>query len=183
MARIAPYAALQKNLAAGLALRCTAQYIALQHLLRRNKPGRSIAANKPTATQRGEISMALSDNVRKAFKPASDLAVLNAETTGRLIQQQTALVLEVTEASVAQVKKLMQVESIREAIELQRDYVGDVFSMTRGTSREQLATLREAGSDAGEVLRSVFRRAREEAAEAIEPTPENAPEVAQPAAI
>lgn len=113
--------------------------------------------------------MSMSDRVRDAFKPASDLIVLNAETTGRLIQQQTALVLEVTEASVAQVRKLMAVESVREAYELQRDYVSDVFSMARGTGREQIATLREAGSDAGSVLRGAFRRVREEAAEAVEP--------------
>ena len=113
--------------------------------------------------------MTTRDRVRQAFKPATDLVVLNAETTGRLIQQQTALVLELTEASVAQVRKLMAAESVREAYELQRDYVSDVFSMARGTGREQIATLREAGSDAGSVLRGAFRRVREEAADVVEP--------------
>jgi phasin family protein len=124
--------------------------------------------------------MTMRERVRDALKPASDLVVLNAETTGRLIQQQTALVLEVTEASVAQVRKLMAADSVREAYELQRDYVSDVFSMARGTGREQIATLREAGSDAGSVLRGAFRSVREEAAEAVEPAPE---QPTQPAAV
>lgn len=110
----------------------------------------------------------VADRVRSAMKPFNDLVVINAETTGRLVRQQTALVLEVTDATVSQVKRLIESESVRDAFEAQRNYVSDIAGMMRESGREQFTTLRDAGTATGDVLRGIVETGEEKAEEAME---------------
>lgn len=118
------------------------------------------------------------DRVRNAMKPFNDLVVINAETTGRLVRQQTALVLEITDASVSQVKRLVEAESVQDAFDAQRNFVSDLAGMFRESGREQMSTLREAGSATGDVFRGMVRRGEEAIEEAGQAVSDAASEAA-----
>lgn len=125
--------------------------------------------------------------LRRITKPATDLVIINADATGTILLRQNAFFGEMVEASVAQVKQLTEAPSLRDAVESQRAYLREMGSKFRSVTRENIDTIRGAGRDAGEVLRTAVRGLREDASEAIEDAGEAvaeqvAPPTMQPAA-
>ncbi len=128
----------------------------------------------------------------RVTKPMTDLVIINAETTGSVLQRQNAFVAEVIAASVDQVKVLTEAGSLRDAIDSQRAYVREISEKFQTTARDNIETIREASKDAGNVVRGAFRRvesdveeavaeAREDAAEAIQGVSEAVAPAAEPA--
>ena len=103
----------------------------------------------------------------RVTKPMTDLVIINAETTGTVLQRQNAFVAEVIAASVDQVKVLTEAGSLRDAIDSQRAYVREISEKFQTTARDNIETIREAGKDAGTVVRGVFRRAEDDVQEAV----------------
>ena len=115
----------------------------------------------------------------RVTKPMTDLVIINAETTGTVLQRQNAFVAEVIAASVDQVKVLTEAGSLRDALDSQRAYIREISEKFQSTARENLETIREGGRNAGNVVRGAFRRveadvenavseARQDAADAID---------------
>lgn len=103
----------------------------------------------------------------RVTKPMTDLVIINAETTGTVLQRQNAFVAEVIAASVDQVKVLTEAGSLRDAIDSQRAYVREISEKFQTTARDNIETIREAGKDAGNVVRGAFRRAESDVEEAV----------------
>jgi len=105
------------------------------------------------------------DTVRRFLKPMADLLVINAETMGTLIQRQNALVSELVETGVEALRKTVNAQSLQDAFEVQRDYATTVGEKVQNLQRENLETLRDAGTSGSDVLRSAFRPGDEPQAE------------------
>lgn len=112
----------------------------------------------------------------RVTKPMTDLVIINAETTGTVLQRQNAFVAEVIAASVDQVKVLTEAGSLRDAIDSQRAYIREISEKFQTTARDNMDTIREASKDAGNVVRGAFRRAEEDVQEAVNEAREGAAE-------
>ena len=95
--------------------------------------------------------------VRRFLKPMADLFVINAETMSTLILRQNELVNELIESGVETLRKTVNAETVQDAFEAQRDYVTTVSEKVQNLQRENLETLRDAGTTGTEVLRNAFR--------------------------
>lgn len=103
----------------------------------------------------------------RVTKPMTDLVLINAETTGTVLQRQNAFVAEVIAASVDQVKVLTEAGSLRDAIDAQRAYVREISEKFQSTTRENFETIRGASKDAGSVVRGAFRRVEDDVENAV----------------
>ncbi len=115
----------------------------------------------------------------RVTKPMTDLVILNAEATGTVLQRQNAFVAEVIAASVDQVKVLTEAGSLRDAMDSQRAYIREIGEKFQSTARENIETIRDAGREAGTVVRGAFRRDEEAAEETVETVEAAAPVVEQ----
>jgi phasin family protein len=112
--------------------------------------------------------MSQQNRISRALKPVNDLIVLNAETTGTILLRQNAFVTDLISASVDQVKVLTSAGSFRDAVESQRAYLKELGSKFQSVTKENVETLRDAGRDAGTVVKGAFSSARDEAGDAVD---------------
>ena len=112
----------------------------------------------------------------RVTKPVTDLVIVNAETTGTVLQRQNAFTAEFIAASVDQVKVLTEAGSLRDAVDAQRAYIREISEKFQSTARENIETIRAGGSKAGQIVRGVFRRAESDVSESIDDAREQAAE-------
>ncbi|NIB43356.1 phasin family protein [Pseudomaricurvus alkylphenolicus] len=107
----------------------------------------------------------ITEQFQRTLKPVSDLATINAQVTEQLLQQQTNLFTGMMNDGVNFAKNVSEQKDMGAILEAQKSYAEGVQEKLVATTKDAYAVMTQAQEKVGEVLKTAFAEAKENAAE------------------